>query len=265
MSNTPSLRLERSARHFLSTSFVLITSLWLASAHAGPPFLTDDPQPVDYQHNEFYVFSTLDRTADGKALQLPGFEYNRGIFPDVQFHVVVSGARLIPAAGVSEWGMGDTEIGIKYRFIQETDDHPQVGIFPMIEAPTGSAARGLGNGQAWYRLPVWIQKSSGDWTTYSGAGYTINRAPGARNYPFAGWLLQKQLNDSLTLGGEVFSQGADSDPGAGRTLVNLGGYWNFTPEFCLLFSAGHSIAGESHAIAYLGLYWTWGPEDKDGQ
>jgi hypothetical protein len=27
-------------------------------AIAGPPFRTDDPEPVDYQHYEFYTLST---------------------------------------------------------------------------------------------------------------------------------------------------------------------------------------------------------------
>jgi len=26
--------------------------------------------------------------------------------------------------------------------------------------------------------------------------------------------------------------------------------------------AGHSIAGQSETVAYLGLYWTWGPDTK---
>lgn len=238
-------------------ALLAFAGLWSVHVMAGPPFLTDDPEPVDYAHNEFYAFGTLDRTADGESIQAPAFEYNRGVFPDVQFHIVLSAARLIPAMGPGEWGTGDTEVGVKYRFVEETGDRPQIGIFPMVELPTGSAARGLGNGQAWYRLPLWIQKSWGSWTTYGGAGYTINRAPGMRNYPFAGWLLQKQLNASWILGAELFSQGADTQGGAGRTLLNAGGNYNFDPDFSLLLSAGHSIAGERHAIAYLGLYWTW--------
>src|SRR5271156_6783539 len=27
------------------------------AALAGPPFMTDDPEPVDYQHYEFYTFT----------------------------------------------------------------------------------------------------------------------------------------------------------------------------------------------------------------
>ena len=36
----------------------LAAFLFLSSpASAGPPFITDDPEPTDYQHWELYVFS----------------------------------------------------------------------------------------------------------------------------------------------------------------------------------------------------------------
>ncbi len=43
----------------------------------------------------------------------------------------------------------------------------------MLELPTGSSRLGLGNGQVWARLPLWVQKSYGKWMTYGGAGYQI--------------------------------------------------------------------------------------------
>lgn len=129
----------------------------------------------------------------------------------------------------------------------------------MMELPTGNAARGLGSGQAWYRVPIWIQKSWGPWTSYGGGGYAVNRAPGMRNYFFAGWLLQRDVSASLSLGAEVFSQGEASNADRGTTLFNFGGYYSFTSDFSLLFSAGHSIGGVMHRIVYFGLYRTWGP------
>jgi hypothetical protein len=51
--------------------------------------------------------------------------------------------------------------------------------------------------------------------------------------------------------------------GRSYTVLNVGGYYNFTPNFQLLFTGGGSIAGEQHTVAYLGLYWTWGPTDRD--
>jgi Putative MetA-pathway of phenol degradation len=249
-----------------STPYALIASALLVVSCpvlAGPPFLTDDPAPVDHKHSEFYVFSTYDKTKDGKDAALPAFEYNYGVFPDTQLHIVVPFARSAPNGEASQSGLGDMEIGVKYRFIQETDTMPQVGIFPMAEVDTGKADKGLGNGTTWWRLPVWIQKSWGEWTTYGGGGYVINRAEGRKSYPFAGWLLQKDLGEKWTLGGEVFSRAKDTIDGQSTTILNFGGYYKFTPDFNLLFSAGHSANGERHTVAYLGLWWSFGGDEKD--
>jgi hypothetical protein len=34
-------------------------------ALAGPPFLTDDPEPVEHKHSEFYIASSQIKTIDG--------------------------------------------------------------------------------------------------------------------------------------------------------------------------------------------------------
>ena len=234
-------------------------TMW-RTAHAGPPFLTDYPEPVPYHHSEFYVFATDDQTANGKSVALPAIEYNYGIWPQMQLHLVVPYAESIPRGGASTAGIGDVEAGVKVRLLDETADRPQVGIFPMAELPTGNARAGLGNGQTWWRLPIWAQKTIGPWTTYGGGGYVVNHAPGQRSYAFAGWLVQREVGPRWTLGAELFDQGADVVGGRGRTILNVGGYYDFTPTFNLLFSGGRSVAGAMHTVAYLGLYWTWGGE-----
>jgi len=229
------------------------------SLMAGPPFLTDDPEPVDLNHWEFYVFGQGERSAGSDAFSGPAIEMNYGIAANTQLHLVAPVANLSsPGTGWTS-GYGDTELGIKYRLMEETDSRPQVGIFPMAELATGSSERGLGNGRTWYRLPVWIQKSWGPWTTYGGGGLALNSAPGQRNSGFAGWLLQRDIGKVLTLGTELFWQGDDSNSGRGVVDANLGGYLKFSENFSLLFSLGHSISGERNAIWYLGLYWTGGP------
>lgn len=243
----------------------LAALLCSSSALAGPPFLTDDPEPVELHSSEFYVFSTYDRTRDGKDYALAAFEFNYGAFADSQLHIVAPFVESAPDGASSAYGLGDIEIGVKYRFVEETETSPQVGIFPMAELPTGNGKKGLGNGRVWWRLPIWIQKSWGDWTTYGGAGYVINRAEGQKNYRFAGWLLQRDIGERLTLGGEVFGQSKDTADGKSTTLLNVGGFYKFTPDFNLLFSAGHSIGGERHTIAYLGLWWAWGGDGQDGK
>ncbi len=231
----------------------------LPPLRAGPPFLTDDPEPVDHRHGEAYLFASGDRTNDGHAVSAPAVEVNYGVLPDTQLHLVVPFASFTPAGGPTASGPGDAEFGVKYRFAHEAAAWPQAGIFPMIELPAGSADRGLGNGRAWYRLPLWLQKTWGPWTTYGGGGYAFNSAPGRRDHAFGGWLVQRQLGPRLNFGGELFAQGADSGDGRGFAVVNLGGAYAFTDRFSLLFSAGRSIRGERHTLWYLSLYWNWGP------
>jgi hypothetical protein len=245
-------------------------SLWLLllmgmgsrCAQAGPPFFTDDPEPVPFRHYEFYLFSTVDRAYGGYAVAVPAFEFNDGAAPNLQLHIVVPAAMAVQGQEPTAYGVGDVELGAKYRFIQEKGRRPQVGTFPMLELPTGDSDRGLGNGGLWAKLPLWAQKSWAQWTTYGGGGYIINHAPGMRDHPFFGWQVQREVNKKLTLGAEWFNPGRGS-VGAGNThLVNIGGICNVNQSLSILFTVGHSVQGDSHTVAYVGLYWTWGPKSR---
>jgi len=228
---------------------------------AGAPFLTDDPETLDYKHQEVYLFSTVDKTSDSETIQGPAVEYNYGALPNLELHVMAPLEYYSPPQDdLSHYGIGDMEVGAKYRFITETDDRPQVGIFPALELPTGDTDRGLGSGRTWYKLPLWIQKSWGDWTIDGGGGYALNDSPGTRNYGFGGLSIQRKFSEHLSLGGEIFAQEASDVGERGFTLFNVGGTYNFTSNFSVLFSVGHSFIGQNNAVAYLGLYWTWGPK-----
>lgn len=251
--------MKKAKYSILRLLFCIIICLITDTSVAGPPFLADDPEPVDFHHWEIYLFSSLDKNqiaAEEPDLQAPAFEADWGALPNLQLHLVVPYVWSLPPAAPANNGIGDIEAGVKYRFIQETNILPQIGIFPLVELPAGDANRKLGNGKAWYKLPLWLQKSWGRWKAYGGGGYAINPAKNTRNYPYAGCLLQKDLNEHLTLSAEVFSQGAVSTQSRSFTIVNAGGYYHFTKQMSLLFSAGHSVLGEQHTVGYLGLYWT---------
>jgi hypothetical protein len=259
----PSIRIGTRAIHSRRLATLLLALGLAAGLKAGPPFLTDDPEPVDLNHWEFYVFGQGDHSTGYDSISGPAAEMNYGIAPNTQLHLIAPLANNSNADSGWATGYGDTEFGIKFRFVDETDALPQVGIFPMAELDTGDSRRGLGNGRTWYRLPLWLQKSWGHWTSYGGGGVELNSAPGERNSGFAGWLVQRDIGKYLTLGTELFWQSADANGGPGSAIANVGGSINFTEKFNLLFSAGHSVSGERHTVWYLGLYWTGGPEKPD--
>ncbi len=243
---------DRRFLFILQAAFVAL--LFSSAAFAGPPFQTDDPEPVPFHHYEAYLFTVVDHSGGETLSALPAFEFNVGAAPNLQLHLIVPGAYLHPEGA---YGIGDIELGAKYRFLKETSGHPEMGIFPLVEFPSGNAPLGLGNGKLWLRLPLWIQKTHGPWTTYGGGGYQVNRAPGAKDSGFAGWLLQRSITKRLTLGGETYFQSAQDVESRETTFIDGGGYYYFTPNLQLLFMSGHTVAGESHTTGYLGLYYTW--------
>lgn len=241
---------------------LLVVLLLTASALAlaGPPFLTDDPETVEYRHHELYIGTQQTKTADGRAGTLPHVEYNYGAAPDLQLHVIVPYAFDNPASGPSQKGLGDVEFGIKYRFMQETENQPMVGVFPIVVTHTGNAGKGLGNGANQVFLPLWLQKKWGEWQSYGGGGYWINHAEGARNHWFFGWQVQREISEHLTLGGELFHNTEQAVGEGTSTGFNLGGSYNLDEHNHVLFSAGKGLTNANATnrfSSYLAYQRTW--------
>ncbi|MGH6827450.1 MAG: hypothetical protein ACREFW_00905 [Rhizomicrobium sp.] len=129
---------------------------------AGPPFQTDDPEPVDLGHYEFYVFSGSDGTPVETDPLGPAFEFNWGALPNTQLHAVVSFGAILPSnnpasapagIGPKNYGLLDSELGVKYRWISQTADFPEVGTFTMIELPPAAPRAGPRCGQDLVQAP----------------------------------------------------------------------------------------------------------------
>ena len=224
-------------------------------AIAGPPFLTDDPEPVDYHHWEFYLASIQQYECEMSTLTLPHIEINYGVIPNMQLHLVMPMGYLNGPGG-PHYGYSNTELGIKYRFVQESEEVPQVGIFPLVEVPTGNQSQGLSNGAAQVYLPVWLQKSWGKFTTYGGGGYWLDSGPDSKNWLFAGWEAQYDVSNVITVGGELFYHTAEAPGASLGTGFNVGGFLNVNDHNHILWSVGHSMSGDATTTAYLGYQYT---------
>ena len=242
----------------------------------GPPYQTDDPVPVDYGHYEFYIFGSADGTPVEMDATGPAFEFNWGAIPRVQVHAILPWGAIAPlnnaiyapaGTGPAAFGVTDAELGVKVALIKESKRVPQIGTFTMIELPTGNYDKGLGVGKVWYRMPLWLQKNFGKWLVDGGAGETVVPQKDYHDFPYGGFLLKRELSERLELGAEVFSHGGEgvaTPQTQASTLVDLGGYYHFkrNPNEQFLFCYGHSIAGQTENYAYVGMYWTWGKDEK---
>jgi len=223
------------------------------SLPAGPPYQTDDPEPPEPGQWELYcsAYSFAEaRNSEGGAPQL---EFNYGAAEDLQLSVSPQMAFFRPNTGPGAWGLGDTELGVKYRFLHEGESQPQAAFYPQIVLPSGDARQGLGNGRAQAFIPLWFQKSWGPWTSFGGGGYWINPGLGNENWTFIGAALQRDFGDHVSLGAELFFHSAaqtDDVDGLGSNLAFL---YHFTPRDSLVFSAGRDIfVGDTTFTGYAG-------------
>jgi hypothetical protein len=230
----------------LVSALAISTAVATVPAWAGPPFLTDDPEPVGVGHWEVYGASQWSFARHSGTGTLPHVEVNYGAVSELQLHAIVPAVLALATGTPARYGLGDVELGAKFRFVDEADRIPQVGTFPLVLLPTGSAARGLGSGKLHAFLPLWVQKSFGPWTTYGGGGLSV--ASGERG-AVAGWLLERTFGTVFLFGLEAF---LDIPISAGPTelRINLGLVANLSATQHLLLSAGPAFVGDATAQAY---------------
>ena len=224
------------------------------SAWAGPPFITDDPEPVKYQHWEVnYALYKVWRQGSASA-NLPTFDINYGATPDVQLHIQPGYSYESGMTG-THWGIDDTQIGVKYRFlnIEQGDSSFMAGIYPLFQMPTGNRGLGPNRGTGQSFIPLWLQRDSGNWTIYGGGGYWINPGAGYRNSVYVGGTVLYQVAPSLQVGMEIFHETPDAVDGQGASGFNLGGTCSLARDYNWLFAAGRGLVNAA-ATNQLSVY-----------
>jgi hypothetical protein len=196
------------------------------------PFYTDDTVVTERGKWHFEFFNEY----DALQLQYPNvrqntanFKLNYGLPHDLEVDVDVPYLSIYRTAGNQpSSGGGDTNLGIKWRFHQESKASrvPALGASLYIEFPTGDASNQLGSGLTDYWLNLIGQKSLSEKTRITGnLGYLFagNSSTGAlgiqstRGHVYTGGLsLLHDFRPSLTLGGEIYG-GFTSNGNLGRS------------------------------------------------
>jgi hypothetical protein len=227
-------------------------SLATSSTQAGPPFVTDDPEPPPPGGWEINVPFILERARGKTEMDAPLFDLNYGL-PDIQLKLEVPIKIVHEDSHGTAAGAGDLLIGVKWRFFNNEKAQLQVGIYPQTLLPTGDRARGLGEGRPAFVFPLVAQKSWDKWTLYGNVGYWWQTAAEMRNYVYAGVVLERKINERVMLGAELFGNSPKERGGRSDVAFNLGGTWKLTKHINLLFAGGRDIVGDTTAMGYIGL------------
>ena len=257
----------RQACSLVAASLALGLVVWLSFVPsivlAGPPFVTDDPETPEWHGFEINNALTLEQTGHDRAIQMPLLDINYGYKPNVQLKVELPYLYVSSEGEKQQRGLGDTLVGVKWRFYEQDEKLFLLATYPQIALPTGSRNKGLGDGKPSYLLPLVPQKTWGEWTLYGNLGYWIQTAKDTRDFWYEGAVLNRRINERLELGAELYSNTARN---VGETYdigFNLGGTLKLSEGYNLLFSAGRSLRYGPDLQAYIALQvvtkgWTGG-------
>jgi hypothetical protein len=85
----------------LPLTLITVVLILSRNAFAGPPYITDDPEPVEYQHWEVYFASIFAKQPDAWTSTAPHLEVNYGPIPNVQLHIIAPLTLYVPSKGPS--------------------------------------------------------------------------------------------------------------------------------------------------------------------
>ena len=243
---------RRVARWKRKLRFLVVFWLILCpmEAWAGPPFLTDDPQPVDFQHWEFYLasmdFHTIRRLVRRPR---PHVEINYGVVPERATPRPRSRWELTmrrPGTAPKHYGVRRHRTGRQVPLRPGNDERSHDRRLPAV----GSAHRqpeknGLGNGRfAGASCPCGCKKRGERWTAYGGGGYGINSGAGSPELRLRGRGAPEAGVQAVLVGVEVYHQTAPVVGGRGDTAFNVGTVYDFSDDAppALSRRAGPSMA-----------------------
>lgn len=239
-------------------SLVALAIVIAAPALAGPPYVTDDPQPTEHGHYEIYAFTAGTTTMDGTGGQ-SGIDFNYGGAENLQLTMVLPSAYNRSRNGSNVTGFGNIELAAKYKFLRQDEFGLDVAIFPRLVLPTNSDPT-LGSQHAALFIPLFAQKDWGNWSAFSGGGCTINRGGSSRDFCQMGLVVARRIVPELQVGAEVFHRTPDEEGAKPLTGIGFGAIYDLNVRYHLLVWAGPGIQNANatnQAFWYAALQFTY--------
>lgn len=226
---------------------LLLLAALAPAVHAGPPYVSDDPQPTSYRHFEIYAYTEGLRSEQGTS-GASGVDFNYGAGPDLQLTAVVPQAYERPRDAPASSGLGNIELAVKYRFFHQHDSGWDIALFPRLFLPSPSGS--VGARHAAVLLPVWLERDWGGWSSFGGGGCALNHGGDSRNYCLASWALAYQLRPELQLGAELVYQSPDTYGLPSTFSAGAGVRYDFNPTYHLLAYAGPGLRDRAETARY---------------
>jgi hypothetical protein len=192
----------------------------------SPPLQTEDTETPGAGNLEINLVAQGESGGGEHRYALPLLDINYGVGDALQFSYSIpytfvrhagidaNGAEEITSAN----GIGDSSLGLKYRFYDNTDTGISLAIEPQVEFRTPGAKRSVSEGRTTTVLPVIVTREYANASLTANAGVALS---GGQQRYFGSFALGMRISDKVALLGEVVGNNLNASDEK-RLLLDFG-------------------------------------------
>jgi Putative MetA-pathway of phenol degradation len=235
------------------TILLAVLTLHPGPAGAGRPLDTEDTGTVDPGAAQLELGGTFTRSDPVEAWLLLA-KLALGVVPRLEASVQAAFLGLDVPGARGEAGLGDGNVRVKYRVLDETPSFPALLAAVDLRLPTGDAERGLGEDDVDVLALAVVSKSFGPVTLFGNGGYRFV----LRDRDLDAWLLsgaiEYRATGALSLVGELVSELATTRARDEVVLLRAGLVYGLTDRVRLDGAVGFGLTrGSPDVTATVGM------------
>jgi hypothetical protein len=226
----------------------------LLHALGSPPLITDDPGTPGDKHWEINLGISTSRSSNTTLSELPLLDLNYGIGDRLQLKYEVALLKLDEGGASARSGLGNSGLGLKWRFLDGGEGGLAMSVYPQYEFNTlaSSADRGIVEHGSAFLLPVQLEKTLGPVTVNLQLGREFRSSGDSWYY---GAAFSHQLQKKVEIGAELVGTSSTRFDHA-VVILNFGLSYDVSQRSSVMVSLGRELHnGEeprADLIAYLG-------------
>jgi hypothetical protein len=249
----------------LALCFAASLASTCAFAQGGPPYYTNDPGTpghLNWEINLGYMPFFYDHQS---VSHTPDVDINFGVGDRIQLTYENAWLRVQnpSAASKTEFGLGQSNPGVKWRFYDAGENGLSISAFPQLflNNPNDAVRRGITPASDSFLLPFEFSKKFGPIAVDYEIGYQfVHKGPD-------GWLTGLVVGHEFTpkfeMDVEFYSQGT-FHPSEFQPTIDFGARYKIHSPVILLLMAGRSLeparSNQSYFLGYFGIQFLLPPK-----
>lgn len=250
------LRLSPRMPLLMFLAALLVCASLPAFAQGGPPYYTNDPGTPGDLNWEINIGYMPFLYSDQSVSHTPDVDINFGIGERIQLTYENAWLRVHNPSSATEYGLGQSNPGVKWRFYDAGESGLSVSLFPQffLNNPNDAVHRGITPPSDTFLLPFEFTRKFGPVDVDYELGYQfVHKGPDGW---ISGLVIGHDFTPKLEGDMELYAQGT-FHPTENQPTIDFGARYKIRPSLILLLMAGRSLeptrSNQSYFLGYFGM------------